>query len=97
MSHTQRATGIIVALRLRSVPVFYRGCRLYRPFKRATRPGVAGYRPGVPRLDQDVIDPFNRLAAFMYAPLMRSRPRLIEETKASGVIGVRWRPRGTKK
>ena len=45
---------------------------------------VAAYETwGFTGLQREVIDVLNRWAAFVYAPLMEDRPRLIEETNAT--------------
>ena len=44
---------------------------------------------GFEDLREEVIDTLNLWAAFVYAPLLEDRPRLIEETN-SGSQGRRW-------
>jgi predicted unusual protein kinase regulating ubiquinone biosynthesis (AarF/ABC1/UbiB family) len=67
-------------------PKFVRGViDLYRALERGDQAlAVSAYETwGFTGLKREVIDTLNQWAAFVYAPLMEDRPRLIEETNAS--------------
>jgi predicted unusual protein kinase regulating ubiquinone biosynthesis (AarF/ABC1/UbiB family) len=67
-------------------PNFVRGViDLYRALETGDQElAVAAYETwGFVGLKREVIETLNRWAAFVYAPLMEDRPRLIEETNAS--------------
>jgi predicted unusual protein kinase regulating ubiquinone biosynthesis (AarF/ABC1/UbiB family) len=67
-------------------PKFVRGViDLYRALESGDRAlAVEAYETwGFRNLKREVIETLNRWAAFVYAPLMEDRPRLIEETNAS--------------